>query len=157
MLGLNAEDAMGLAEDMAVLRGAVRSQAVNDAPRPSSSRAAAALVAVAGMKALQVERDEHHKLIQKWNSLATGFSDLNAVAIASRAVIEQQIVELARVTGADPAEVRKATYAAMSQAYNAQVEEMISTGKLQSDPRKDLQDPKWKNRQWYSPPPPMEV
>lgn len=149
MLGMNAEDALGLAEDMAVLRGSQQTPQVPESRGGSSSDSAAAMVAAVSLKALQAERAEHRKLVERWNSLATDFSDLKAVVLSARKVIEKQVLELAQVTGADSGEVRQAAYIAMTEAYHAQIEQMLLAGELRSDPRKDVEAPKWKNRDWY--------
>jgi hypothetical protein len=149
MLGINAEDAMGLAEDMAVLRGSQPTPRIPESFGGASSGSAAAMVAAVGLKALQAERDERKKLVERWNDLAADYSDLKAVLLSARKVIEKQVLELAQATGADPGEVRRAAYTAMTEAYHAQVEQMLSGGELQSDPRKDAKNPKWKNRDWY--------
>jgi len=150
MLGMNADDAMGLAEDMAVLQGAVRRQPPME-PVKSSSGAAAAIVAAVGMKVVKVQNDANAKLRSQFDGLSADYSDLSAVSLASRKVIDALVTEIAQARGLQPAEVKASVYKSLSREYDRQIGDMLSIGVLNKDPRRDPAVRSRPSRDWYTP------
>jgi hypothetical protein len=146
MMFMNAKDAQGFAEDAAIL----------EANRPSSTISAADLyVAAAALrtknKAIQVRDTALAETKAKFVEINAGYSDLSAVVLAQRGVIDALADQLATKMGLDAADVRKAAYKGISDRYDAKVSEMLATGVLAKDPRKDPEVLARPTRDWYTP------
>ncbi|WP_199033039.1 hypothetical protein [Ralstonia sp. ASV6] len=144
---MNGNDAMRLAEDMAVLRGSRGPVAV---PEPSSDSSAAFAVAL-GMRAVKVHTDANVKLKGQFDQLSADYSDLSAVCLASRKVIDMLAAQLAQAQGLKPAEVKASVYKMLSREYDSQVGDMLSIGVLNEDPRRDPAVLSRPSRDWYTP------
>ncbi|CAE6793416.1 hypothetical protein R70006_04956 [Paraburkholderia domus] len=146
MLGLNAQDAQGLMEDVALMQ----------ATRGGSSVSAADLYDAAAAlrkknREIQVRGNSLRDLQAKFNGLGEDYSDLSAVVHAQRQVIDALSDQLAAKLGVDPQDVRKAAYKGLTQRYDAKVGEMLSIGVLSKDPRKDPEVLSRPSRDWYTP------
>lgn len=147
MLGLNPKDALGLAEDMQLVRnarGSVSPSATSDLYRAAGALADAS-------RGIKERNDSMRKLKANFDGLAEDYSDLSAVALASRRVIDALADELAKVKGLNPADVRRRAYAALSRSYDEGIGEMVSTGAISKDPRKDPAVLARPSRDWYTP------
>jgi len=152
MFGLNPKDAQGAMEDQFIMKSL----------QPAPSRVAQIYETVveieahaattrSASKAIRVRDDKLRDVAGRFDGLTAEYTDLMAMSRASRAVVDALADDLAAALKLDPAEVRARAYAAMSRQYDSQLGQMLSTGELKKDPRKDPAVMARKTREWYSP------
>ncbi|MBN3729523.1 hypothetical protein [Burkholderia sp. Tr-20390] len=147
MIGMNAKDAQGALEDLSMIKAAAGEASTGAAA--DMYRAGAALKNA--QRAIAVRSDKLRDVGSQLKALTGEYNDLRAVSNASRKVIDALAKDLASALGLDVDEVRTRAYTAMTKAYDAEVGEMLSTGYLDEDPRKNPQVAARKSRDWYIP------
>jgi len=139
---LNAKDALGLQEDLAVMRA---NQARTNLPPVRQASGSNAMGAVA--VALSASQGSMTKLRGELDSTLNSRNDIVAMGRASREVIDSLIEEVARLKGVSLESVQHVVYGTMSRRYDAHVEAMKAKGSIKWDLR---QDPEvMKGRDWY--------
>ncbi|WP_334043691.1 hypothetical protein [Burkholderia ambifaria] len=146
MFGMNAKDAQGAMEE-AMMLGAAQAGSGGNA----EALYGAANAQNQAVRAIRVQNGKLSDLKSKFEGLGEDYSDLSAVALAERDVIDALADRLAKELKMDPAAVRRSAYQALTKRYDARVGEMLSTGVLKKDPRENPEVMKRPSRDWYTP------
>lgn len=142
---MNARDALGLQEDLAILNAGNAPRRAPDYPVPDESGNAVAAVALA----LRARTNDVASLRRQLSDTSNSRHDQIAFAFAAKSVIESLIQTLAEATGRPVEDVQSTVYELLSRRYDAEVEGMIQRKFITRDVR---QDPEVrKRRDWYIP------
>jgi len=146
---LNAEDALGLQEDLAIIR-ANRNRARSAASQGNAAQDVETLGAMASATAvLRANKDTISSLRASLNETASNRNDVAAIAVSARETIAALVEEVARLKGSELATVQEQADRLLSRHYDRHIEEMLEKGSLSGDPR---QNPEiMKIRTWYTP------
>lgn len=157
MIGMNAEDSLGLLEDVQALGLLHRRRTAAFTGPSAQERLADRRVDNLRDEVLQATTREigTNKRLQRqtaeFATLAADYHDLAAVQRASKNVIEGLIGLVAQASGQSVESVRASTNVALSRAYDAQIDEALRSKKLAADPRKDPNVLSRPSRSWYTP------
>ncbi|CAG9184357.1 hypothetical protein [Cupriavidus pampae] len=143
---MNAEDAMGLQEDLARI-GRRPTPAVDRLPASDESGNAVAAAVVA----IRARNDAMSKLRQDLDASMSERNEVAALSKAARETLEIFARELARVTGADEADAVKQAHQILSRKFDANLDESISKRYILRDVRS--MPAEMKKRPWYVPAP----
>ena len=146
MLGLNAKDAQALLEDVTLANARNTGSSVSEADLWEATAAMHRK-----NKKIEVRDRALGELKGQFTQLGEDYSDLSAVVLAQREVIDSLVDHLAKQLGADPDVVRKAAYKGLTQRYDAKIGDMLSTGVITKDPRTDPAVRSRPSRDWYVP------
>ncbi|WP_432262835.1 hypothetical protein [Cupriavidus sp. TMH.W2] len=142
---MNARDALGLQEDLAILNAGNAHRRAPDYPTPDESGNAVAAVALA----LKARNNDLAGLRKQLSDTSNSRHDQIAFAFAAKSVIDSLIQTLSEVTGQPAEDVQSTVYELLSRRYDAEVEGMIQRRSITRDVR---QDPEVrKRRDWYIP------
>uniref|UniRef100_UPI003F49367E hypothetical protein n=1 Tax=Cupriavidus taiwanensis TaxID=164546 RepID=UPI003F49367E len=142
---MNASDALGLQEDLAILNAGNSPRRAPDHSVPDESGYAVAAVVLA----LKARNNELADLRKQLSDTMNSRHDQIAFAFAAKSVIDSLIQTLAQATGQSAVDVQSTVYELLSRRYDANVEGMIQRKSITRDVR---QDPEVKKRRdWYMP------
>lgn len=138
---LNAEDALGLQEDLAIMR--------NNRNRLKSAALMADEAVHAGTvdRSLEIVEAAVLQLRADLSAANNNRNDLNAVAKATREVLNLVIDRWAEAIGLPVEQVRGEVFQAVSRRYDKLVEEALARGSISDDKRRDPEV--MKQRDWY--------
>jgi hypothetical protein len=143
---LNPRDAIGLQEDLAIIRNAVpRAQPPLPAPDESGNAVAVAVMA------LRARADSQARLLKQIDASASERNEVVVSAKAARETIDVLVQELARHSGLSEEECQRFAKEALSRRYDALLDQAISNRQILRDIRR-IPDEIQKCR-WYSPAP----
>ena len=140
---LNAEDALGLQEDLSIL-GIGRPDQNSSAPMVTSEATARQRHLHVAILALQNDIEKAQKNLLDANDKR---SDLAAVIRAHRQELNDVLAQWAQETGRDVDDLRAQSLARVSRRYDALVEQFKAQGSIQKDQRHDPNV--MKPRDWY--------
>lgn len=146
---MNAKDAAGLQEDLAIINARRQPQSSPEPlHHPDESGNAFAAMAMA----LRARDDKITELVRQLNDTKNSLNDVVASARAYREVVDLLIGELAEAKQVPTASVRLQAYGTLSRRYDSHVTELQCRGLIVHDMRSD---PKaMSERDWYQPPAP---
>ena len=143
---LNAEDAMGLQEDLARIRNAApHPQSRWQSPPDESGNALAVAVA-----ALQEDRNHIARMQRQLNATLSERNEVAALSKAARETVEHLARELAKVTGGDESESVERARHLLSRRFDANLDESIRRKLVLRDVRQIPEE--MCKRSWYAPP-----
>lgn len=149
---LNANDALGLQEDLAIVRAnRNRNEAAamtTDARREADENSLAMRGAAS---ALRANKDAISALRSELDSLMNSRNDQVAVTKATKDVLNALISDLAAATDTPVEQLREQVHSALSRRYDQHVSDMIEGGFINRDLRKDPDV--MEKRDWYVPTP----
>ncbi|MEQ6352794.1 hypothetical protein [Ralstonia pseudosolanacearum] len=144
---LNAEDALGLQEDLAIIR-AHRNRARAEAFQASVPQATEVLETMAVAKnALRANRDTINGLRADLDKITSNRNDVAAIARSAREVVAVLADEIARLKGIDPQIAQERANRLLSRRYDAHIDALMQHRALEADPREDAEA--MKIRAWY--------
>lgn len=141
---LNAKDALGLQEDLAVMRA---NQARANLPPVRSASRSSGMGAVA--VALGANQNSMEKLKSNLDKTTSNRNDVAAIAVSARETIAALVAEIAQLKGVSSDEVQLHADFLLSRQYDRHVDELMDRGSLMSDPRQDPET--MRIRTWYTP------
>lgn len=140
---MNARDALGLQEDLAIMNAGNAPRRAPDYPVPDESGNAVAAVALA----LRARNNDLASLRKELSATTNSRHDQVAFGRAAKSVIESLVRQLAEATGRHPEDVQATAYEMLSRRYDAEVDAMIQRKSITRDMRLD---PELQNRRdWY--------
>ncbi len=138
---LNAEDALGLQEDLAIMQSNRRRA------RSAALMAEEATNATAAHRMLDLAEVTVQKARADLAAANSSRNDLNAVAKATREVLHMVMEEWAKATGEPVDQIRARVLNMVSRRYDKLVDEAIARGSILIDKRRDPELSKQRN--WY--------
>jgi hypothetical protein len=141
---MNAEDAMGLQEDLARI-GRRPTPAVDRLPAPDESGNAVAAAVVA----IRARNDTMGKLRHELDSTKSERNEVAVLAKAARDTIDALARELARQTDTPVEECLRLAQESLSRRYDVLLDDAIRQRQVLRDVRKIPEE--MQNKRWYSP------
>ncbi len=149
---LNANDALGLQEDLAIVRA--NRNRIEAAAMTTDSRREAdenSLAMRNAASALRANKDAISALRSELDSLMNSRNDQVAVTRATKEVLNALISKLAEATDTPVEQLREQVHSALSRRYDQHVSDMLEGGFINRDLRKDRDV--MERRDWYVPAP----
>lgn len=141
---LNAEDAMGLQEDLQRMRGRRRTQA-DPLPTPDESGSAVAAAVVA----LRAQRDTQDRMRKQMDAMASERNEVAVLAKAARDTIDLMAQELSRHSGLPLETCQQMARETLSRRFDALLDQAIADRQVLRDIRRIPEE--IQKRRWYSP------
>ncbi|MFJ1259014.1 hypothetical protein [Cupriavidus sp. CuC1] len=142
---MNAEDALGLQEDLAIMRAHRAPASTRRAPIAQASSTESAMGAIA--VALRANQDATAKLRANLDATMNSRNDVIAMGRASREIIDLLLVEVAKLKQLPVEDVKEYVYEALSRRYDRKVDEAKQRGSIKWDVRDDPEV--MRHRDWY--------
>lgn len=149
---LNASDALGLQEDLAIVRAnqnRIEAAAMTTDARREADENSLAMRSAAS--ALRANKDVISGLRSELDSLMNSRNDQVAVTKATKDVLNALISKLADATDTPVEQLRGQVNSALSRRYDHHVSDMLEGGFINRDLRKDRDV--MEKRDWYVPAP----
>lgn len=139
MFGINAQDALGLMEDMTVLRGREASR-----QRQLNAQVDENTAMVGAFVAIKQRDNKLQEMDTRLRDTMSGWHGAVAACKADSEVIGIAVREIARLSGKNEKDMKVLMDTIRSRAYDKKIDEYIQSGGISTDPRIDEQlCPSW--------------